>query len=76
MNPRFIATRFFPVSPLFSGVKQHLPVGSRMPHRSMGDRFVGRVDVLWDLHDLLFEKDVAVVFGVGVIAGTGGLGKT
>ena len=47
-----------------------------MPHRSMGDRFVGRVDVLWDLHDLLFEKDVAVVFGVGVIAGTGGLGKT
>ena len=42
----------------------------------MGARFVGRVEALWDLHDLLFEKDVAVVSGVGVIAGTGGLGKT
>jgi len=56
--------------------EQHLPPGSRMPYRSMGDRFVGRVESLWDLHDLLFDKDVAVVSGVGVIAGTGGLGKT
>ena len=42
----------------------------------MGDRFVGRVEALWELHDLLFKEDVAVVSGIGVIVGTGGLGKT
>ena len=56
--------------------ERHLPPGSRMPFRSLGDRFVGRADALWALHDLLFKEDVAVVSGIGVIAGTGGLGKT
>ena len=42
----------------------------------MGNRFVGRTDALWDLHELLFSNNVAVVSGIGVIAGTGGLGKT
>ena len=56
--------------------EQPLASGSRMARRSMGDRFVGRVDELWTLHDLLFERDVAVVSGVAAIAGTGGLGKT
>ncbi len=56
--------------------ERELPPGSRMSLRSMGDRFIGRVDALWDLHDLLFKKDIAVVSGIGVIAGTGGLGKT
>ena len=56
--------------------EQQLPPGSRMSLRSMGNRFVGRVDALWDLHDLLFNKDIAIVSGIGVIAGTGGLGKT
>ena len=56
--------------------EQQLASGSRMARRSMGDRFVGRVDDLWTLHDLLFARDVAVVSGVAAIAGTGGLGKT
>ena len=47
-----------------------------MPHRSLTDRFVGRVEDLWKLHDLLFQSEGAIVQGVGVVAGTGGLGKT
>ncbi len=53
-----------------------LPAKHRMPHRSLTDRFVGRVEDLWKLHDLLFQSEVAIVQGVGVVAGTGGLGKT
>jgi len=56
--------------------ERHLPAGSRMPFRSLGNRFVGRTQALWELYDLLFKENVAVVSGVGVIAGTGGLGKT
>ncbi len=47
-----------------------------MPYRSMGDNFVGRVSDLWQVHDLLHQGRTAVVQGVGVVMGTGGLGKT
>jgi tetratricopeptide (TPR) repeat protein len=57
-----------PVSPL--------PAVHRMPYRSLGDRFVGRVDSLWRLYDQLSQGKTSVVQGVGVVAGTGGLGKT
>lgn len=53
-----------------------LPTPHRMPYRSLGGRFAGRVDALWNLHDLLNQDDTAVVEGVGVVMGTGGLGKT
>ena len=53
-----------------------LPAIHRMPYRSLGDRFVGRVDSLWRLYDQLSQGKTSVVQGVGVVAGTGGLGKT
>jgi tetratricopeptide (TPR) repeat protein len=53
-----------------------LPPVHRMPYRSLGDRFVGRVDSLWRLYDQLSQGKTSVVQGVGVVAGTGGLGKT
>ncbi len=53
-----------------------LPTRHRMPYRSLGSRFVGRIESLWDLHALLHQGDTAVVEGVGVVIGAGGLGKT
>ncbi len=53
-----------------------LPTRHRMPYRSLGSRFAGRVKPLWALHDLLNQDDTAVVEGVGVVIGAGGLGKT
>jgi tetratricopeptide (TPR) repeat protein len=54
-----------------------LPALHRMPYRSMDDRFVGRVDALWQLHDQLSRgRTSSIVQGVGVVFGTGGLGKT
>lgn len=55
---------------------QLLPPRSNLPHRSLGVRFVGRAEDLWALHDLLIRQKTAVVQGVGVVYGTGGLGKT
>ena len=53
-----------------------LPNPHRMPHRSLSGRFAGRVDALWELHKLLYQDGTAVVEGVGVVMGTGGLGKS
>ena len=53
-----------------------LPELHRMPYRSLDDRFVGRVDALWQLHDQLSRGRTSIVQGVGVVLGTGGLGKT
>ena len=61
-------TKLPPVSPL--------PDRHRMPYRSLGDQFVGRVDSLWILYDSLFRDSTAVLQGLGVVAGAGGLGKT
>ena len=47
-----------------------------MPYLSLGDKFVGRIGALWDLYDSLFRDATTVVQGTGVVAGTGGLGKT
>ena len=47
-----------------------------MPYRSLGNGFIGKVNDLWDLHDILRSKNTAVVEGVGVVTGMGGLGKT
>ncbi|MCP4689110.1 MAG: toll/interleukin-1 receptor domain-containing protein, partial [Desulfobacterales bacterium] len=55
---------------------QTLPIKHHMPYRSLGDRFVGRVKDLWDVDDILREKGAAVVEGVGVVMGMGGIGKT
>ena len=79
-----------PVSPRFTGGSLEalatdrrtlppivtLPMPHRMPYRSLGGRFAGRIDALWALHDLLNQDGTAVVEGVGVVMGTGGLGKT
>jgi tetratricopeptide (TPR) repeat protein len=53
-----------------------LPDRSRMPYRSLGNGFVGRVSDLWNIHDILLNRKAAVVEGVGIIMGTGGIGKT
>ena len=47
-----------------------------VPYRSLGSGFVGKVNDLWALHDILRDKGAAVVEGVGVVSGMGGLGKT
>ncbi len=54
-----------------------LPTRHRMPYPSLRSRFLGRVKPLLDLHKLLLQSDgIAVVEGIGVVVGTGGLGKT
>ncbi len=52
------------------------PDRHRMPHRSLGNGFAGRVADLWEIDDILRRQATAVIEGVGVVAGTGGLGKT
>jgi hypothetical protein len=47
-----------------------------MPYHSLGDKFVGRVDSLWQLYDSLHRDSTAVLQGTGIVVGTGGLGKT
>ncbi len=53
-----------------------LPERHRMPYHSLGDKFVGRVREIWALYDSLFRDGTTVLQGTGVVAGTGGLGKT
>jgi tetratricopeptide (TPR) repeat protein len=53
-----------------------LPARHYMPYHSLGERFSGRVNALWELHDLLTQADKAIIQGVGVVVGSGGLGKT
>jgi tetratricopeptide (TPR) repeat protein len=53
-----------------------LPVKHRMPHRSLGEHFAGRVKDLWKLDEGLGRCNTAVVQGVGLVVGMGGLGKT
>jgi hypothetical protein len=53
-----------------------LPARHRMPYRSLGDNFVGRTTALWEIYDALNKDSTTIVQGVGVVAGTGGLGKT
>ncbi|ETR67964.1 MAG: hypothetical protein OMM_04850 [Candidatus Magnetoglobus multicellularis str. Araruama] len=55
---------------------QQLPKTHHMPFRSLGNRFIGRVSDIWQIHDILQNKQTAVIEGVGIIMGTGGLGKT
>ena len=53
-----------------------MPKLYRMDYRPLGDRFVGRGDDFWRLHDALYGHGTAVISAEAVIAGTGGLGKT
>ena len=53
-----------------------LPSRHRMPYRSLGEQFVGRVDSLWSVYDQLSRGKTSIVQGVGIVSGTGGLGKT
>ncbi|HEY7336570.1 MAG TPA: toll/interleukin-1 receptor domain-containing protein [Bryobacteraceae bacterium] len=53
-----------------------LPERQRVPYRSLDDRFVGRVEAIWALHDSLFRESTTVLQGMGVVAGIGGLGKS
>jgi tetratricopeptide (TPR) repeat protein len=55
---------------------QPLPERHRMPHRPLGDKFIGRVAPFWELHDSLFRHETTIVSGEAVVVGTGGLGKT
>ena len=61
-------TKLPPVSPL--------PARHRMPYRSLGEKFVGRVDSFWLLRDSLFRDSTTILSGEVVVVGTGGLGKT
>jgi hypothetical protein len=53
-----------------------LPERHRMPYRSLGEKFIGRVDSFWNLHDRLFRDGTTILAGEAVVVGTGGLGKT
>jgi hypothetical protein len=48
-----------------------LPPKHRMPHRSLGDKFIGRVEPFWKLHDALFRDTTAVLSGEAVVVGAG-----
>lgn len=53
-----------------------LPERHRMPYPSLHDKFVGRAEVLWQIYDTLNRGSTAVVQGTGVLAATGGMGKS
>jgi tetratricopeptide (TPR) repeat protein len=53
-----------------------LPERHRIPYRSLGNGFVGRVQDLWDIDESLRKDKTTVVQGVGVVTGMGGVGKT
>ena len=53
-----------------------LPKRHRMPYRSLGNGFAGRISALWDVHDILQHHKTALVEGVGIVMGAGGIGKT
>ncbi len=53
-----------------------LPARHRMPYRSLGDKFIGRVEPLWQIRDAFQSNKTALIQGTGVLVGTGGLGKT
>lgn len=53
-----------------------LPDRNWMPYRPLGNGFVGRVRDLWQINDMLRERKTAVVEGVGLVVGTGVIGKT
>ena len=55
---------------------RNLPKRHKMPHRSLGNRFAGRISALWDAHDMLQAHKTVVVAGVGMVGGTAGIGKT
>ena len=55
---------------------QPLPERHRMPYHSLGDNFVGRTAALWQIYDALHRGSTTIVQGTGVVAGTGGLGKS
>jgi tetratricopeptide (TPR) repeat protein len=61
-------TKLPPVSPL--------PERHRMPYRSLGEKFIGRLDPFWSLRDSLFRDSTTILAGEVVVVGTGGLGKT
>jgi hypothetical protein len=47
-------TRLPPVGPL--------PERHRMPYRSLGDQFIGRIDAIWQLYDRLFQGGISVLW--------------
>ena len=53
-----------------------LPKITNIPFRSLGNRFIGRMADIWLIHDMLHEKQTTIIEGLGIIMGTGGLGKT
>lgn len=53
-----------------------LPERHRMPYHSLGEKFIGRVEAIWELHESLSRNNTTLLQGTGVLAGTGGLGKT
>ncbi len=53
-----------------------LPKRHRMPYRSLGNNFAGRISALWNVHDILRHHKTALVEGVGIVMGAGGIGKT
>lgn len=55
---------------------QPLPERHRMPFHSLGDRFVGWTDSIWQVYGALHRGSTTVVQGTGILAGAGGLGKS
>jgi tetratricopeptide (TPR) repeat protein/class 3 adenylate cyclase len=53
-----------------------LPAKHRMPYPSLRERFVGRVNEFWELHDLLNKDSSLQNPRTAIIVGTGGLGKS
>ena len=67
---------FQPIERNFLPPLCRLPEKHRMPYRSLGNGFVGRVGDLWDIDESLRKDKTTVVQGVGVVTGMAGVGKT
>ena len=57
-------------------VCKRLPDWNFIPYRSLHGRFINKVREMWEIHDILTHRKQAVVGGVGVVKGMGGIGKT
>lgn len=47
-----------------------------IPYHSLGKFFIGRNKKLEELHSIIIDEQTSIITGVGVVSGTGGIGKT
>ncbi len=51
-------------------------INTTIPYHSLGENFIGRDQSLQKIHSIIIDQQTTIITGVGIITGTGGLGKT